>query len=358
MRVVLNQSDRESLKRLRATCDSNYRLTRLYSRYLSEAPRLVSSDMISELTKCGITEEHAFGLILSAAFGLDTENSADDRRFERDYILPSIKKLDPKRYTENPYYKNIRIPDVTSGKWQLKNQTYEPYQGFICDDLFPLPDYREISKIGFFSESFDFPAILENGNEWMTLTPVDLDTCTEAIAFARGNVVTFGLGLGYYTYMVSEKEEVSSVTAIDISDDAIGMFKKYILPQFPRRDKVRVVKCDAFEYAEKIMPGEKFDFAFVDTWRDVSDGFDMYIRMKRLEKLNGGTEFSYWVEGLILSHLRWLVFEELWSAAAKGDSSSVFGVARIESFDDISKMLSRDSLRRLAADLKRVGDGK
>lgn len=355
MKVVLNQKDLESFKKLRLICDNNYRLTRLYSKYLSDAPRLVDSNMINELTKsCGISEEYAFGLILSAAFGLDTENNKDDRRFEREYIIPSIKKLDPKRYTENPYYRNIKIPDAISGRWRLTTRTYEPYQGFICDDLIPLADYKEIPSLGFFSEKFDFPAILENENEWMTLTPVDLDTCTDAIDVAKGKVVTFGLGLGYYTYMVSEKEEVSSITVVDISDDAIGMFKKHILPQFPHKEKVHIVKSDAFEYAEKIMPGEKFDYAFADTWRDVSDGFDMYIKMKKLESLNKETEFGYWIEGLILSHLRWLVFEELWDSANIGGALSVLDNVKLDSFDDIFNMLSNDSLKKLSKDLKRV----
>lgn len=355
MKVVLDQKDFERFKNLRLTCDSNYRLTRLYSKYLSDVPRLVSGDMIKELTSnCQISEEYAFGLILSAAFGLDTENNVEDRRFEREYIIPSIRKLDKKKYIENPYYKNIKIPDAVSGKWRLTTRTYEPYQGFICDDLFPLDGYKEIPSLGFFNERFDFPAILENENEWMTLTPVDLDTCTDAIDEAKGKVVTFGLGLGYYTYMVSEKEDVSSITVVDISEDAIGMFKKYILPQFPHKEKVRIVRSDAFEYAEKVMPSEGFGFAFVDTWRDVSDGFDMYIKMKKLEKLNSKTVFSYWIEGLILSHLRWLVFEELWDSAKVGDSLSVFGKAKIDSFDDILNMLSKEELQKLAADLRRA----
>ena len=68
------------------------------------------------------------------------------------------------------------------------------------------PDLTEYATLGFFEEEFFFPAVLEDGNEWVTLTPVDLDTCEEAIRKARGKVITFGLGLGYYAYMCSEKE--------------------------------------------------------------------------------------------------------------------------------------------------------
>ena len=138
----------------------------------------------------------------------------------------------------------------------------------------------------------------------MTLTPVDLDTCEEAIKAARGKVVTFGLGLGYYAYMAAEKKEVESVTVVELSEDVIHLFKEHILPQIPNKHKINIVNSDAFEYAEKVMPKEGFDVAFVDTWRDASDGAPMYKKMKALEKHSPNTRFLYWVEGFLRSRLR------------------------------------------------------
>ena len=146
----------------------------------------------------------------------------------------------------------------------------------------------------------------------MTLTPVDVDTCQNEIARAHGRVVTFGLGLGYFTYMVSEKENVESITVIEKSENVIRLFEKHILPNFSHKKKVKIVNADAFEYAEKVMPVEKFDYAFVDTWRDASDGLPMYERMKKLEPLSPCTEFDYWIENFIISRKRALKFEELW----------------------------------------------
>ena len=161
--------------------------------------------------------------------------------------------------------------------------------------------------------------MLEDGNEWMTLTPVDLDTSEEAIEGAHGKVITFGLGLGYYAYMVSEKDNVDSITVIEKSENAIRLFEKYILPYFSHPEKVRVINSDAFEYAEREMPNEEYDFAFVDTWRDASDGAPMYERMKKLEGLNPKTEFSYWIENFLISRLRAFRFEELYEAVVSGN---------------------------------------
>jgi hypothetical protein len=199
-------------------------------------------------------------------------------------------------------------------------------------------DFREYPPLGFFTEEFHFPAVLEGGNEWMTLTPVDLDTCDEAIEAARGKVVTFGLGLGYYAFMVSEKAEVESITVIEKSPDVIRLFERYILPYFKHPKKVKIINADAFEYAEKIMPKEGFDLAFVDTWRDAGDGAPMYGRMKKLEHLSHNTKFMYWIEGFLKSRVRAERFEEIKDAMERGRDFSYGEVCDLLN----EKLLSED----------------
>ena len=77
---------------------------------------------------------------------------------------------------------------------------------------FKTKEGRQIPQIGFFETEFKFPALLENDRIWMTITPNEIETMKEPVDGAFGNVLTFGLGLGYYAYMVSEKENVESVT--------------------------------------------------------------------------------------------------------------------------------------------------
>ena len=316
----MNSKDKSAFLNLRDTFDDNFRLTQLYALYLERFPEAISRDMISPLCEDGtVDKQFAIGAVLSELFGLRTEESLQDRAFYRNYILPSIRILDPKKYTENPYYKNVRFPNVTLGSWELRHESYAPYRAVICDDMQIYPDFKEIAPIGFFEEEFRFPAVLEDGNEWMTLTPVDLDTCETAIAEAHGKVVTFGLGLGYYAYMAARKDEVESITVVEKSEKVIELFDRYIRPYFPHPEKLRIINADAFEYAEKVMPSERYDYAFVDTWRDASDGAPMYERMKRLEPLSSDTRFSYWIENFLISRLRALKFEELCRRFDKGE---------------------------------------
>ena len=55
-------------------------------------------------------------------------------------------------------------------------------------------------------------------------------------------------------------------------------------------------------HKQHITPG-KYDFVFTDLWHDVSDGIDMYLKMKQYEKQSPNTTFSYWIEKSILCYL-------------------------------------------------------
>ena len=321
----MNRISDSAFRNLRGIFERNYRLTHLYALYLESYPEVITKEMIDTL--CADTEldkKEAIAALITEIFGLDTEDSRDDRILYRDYILPSIRILDADKYKNNPYYKNVHLPDVKRGAWEFKTESYAPYRAVVCDDMITLDDFTEYPPLGFFTEEFKFPAVLEDGNEWMTLTPVDLDTCERAIEDACGKVITFGLGLGYYAYMVSGKPNVESITVIEKSDKVIELFKEYVLPHFEHPEKVRIINADAFEYAEHVMPGECYDYAFVDTWRDASDGEPMYRRMKALEHLSPTTEFSYWIEGFIVSRIRSLKYAELcdkWVAGALDNSA-------------------------------------
>ena len=324
--------DREKLKRLEKTFELNFRLTRLYANYLEHYNEIINRDMMEAL--CGDGEidlKDGLVAILCQIFGLDIDGTPEERVLIRDYITPSVRVMDANRYKNNPYYVNIKIPEIRKGNWELKREKYPAYRGVIAADI-EFDGFREIPPLGFFPEDFEFPAVLEDGNEWMTLTPVDLDTSDEAIERAHGKVVTFGLGLGYYTYMVSEKESVESITVVEKSEDVIALFNEYVLPQFSHPEKVRIVNADAFEYAEHIMPEEHFDVAFVDTWRDASDGAPMYERMKKLEHLSPDTEFLYWIENFLISRLRALAYADICDRLDRGEEMT---------YEEIEKRIDR-----------------
>ncbi len=330
----MTERDKERLLRLQKTFSLNFRLTRLYASYLNNFPEALTKEIVDTVMAGGELElRDALGALVCQLFGLDFDGTEDDRRLIRDYILPSVRVLNAEKYRNNPYYKNVKIPSIKDGAWELKTESYAPYRAVICDDMMIYDDFREVAPLGFFTEEFKFPAVLENGNEWMTLTPVDLDTCEGAIEAASGDVITFGLGLGYYAYMVSLKESVRSVTVVEKSAEVTRLFERYIYPYFPHKDKLKIINADAFEYAEREMPKHKYDYAFVDTWRDASDGAPMYERMRALESLNPDCKFEYWIKSFIVSRIRALEYEKIMDEIDENSTE------KICSFDDITEKL-------------------
>jgi hypothetical protein len=175
-----------------------------------------------------------------------------------------IHKLEAPEYYCNPYYKNIKIPTIKIGYSELKYEKYKPFEGFVCNDIIETKEGRQIPQICFFETEFMFPAILENDRIWMTITPNEIETMKEAVDQAFGQVLAYGLGLGYYAYMISEKDDVESVTVVEMNDDVIELFTKYVLPQFKNAHKIKIIKADAFKYAENHMSKGNYDFVFTD----------------------------------------------------------------------------------------------
>lgn len=283
--------------------EDNDKVFHLLGNYLNYCPDFITEKEIKEMVSTGVSYEYAFSIILATYFELDIISNPADKEFFNHYFTKMIHHLHVTDYMSDPYYKNIKIPTAKIGKSELKYEKFKPFEGFVYKDVLVTKEGRQIPQIGFFDEEFCFPAILENGRIWMTITPNEIETMKEPIQKAAGRVLTYGLGLGYFAYMVSEKEQVESVTVIEKNKDVIQLFNKFILPQFRHREKIHIIHEDAFAYAKKEMGKENYDFVFTDLWHDVSDGLDMYLKMKQYEKYCPHTEFSYWIEKTILCYL-------------------------------------------------------
>lgn len=276
---------------------SNQRLFKILSIFLNLAPDYIDENMIDEITggdKSG--DEFAFANLAATACGLDVFENPEDKQFFRTHFLLCFKKLDAAPYFEDPYYKNISFPKGNVGNWSFETRVCKPYEAFVYDDPQILPDGKILPNIGFFDVEYPFPAVLENGREWMTLMPNETNTTKPALDKARGKVLTFGLGLGYFTYMAAIKPGVKSVTVVERSADVIELFSKFVLPQFPDPQRIEIVQSDAFDFAEKRMKDGAYDSVFVDIWHDPSDGCELYLKMKEYEYLLPDADFTYWVE--------------------------------------------------------------
>ncbi|MBQ9773670.1 MAG: hypothetical protein IJW30_06620 [Clostridia bacterium] len=328
---------------LQKTMEDNNTVVRLLSEYINLRPRFLTAEMVDSLSReCEVSRDEAFRTLFVAACGLDTCDNREHRRLEREYFLPSLRRLDPAPYREDAYVKTIRFPSQRLGKWETCDHFYAPYEPFVWNHPVVTSELREIPQIGYFAAEFRFPAVLENGIEWMTVTPNEVETMRAPIAESHGHVLTLGLGLGYFAFHACNRPEVERVTVVERSKDVIELFRTHILSQFPHGEKLRILQADAFDYMAKEMPREAYDFCFADLWHDPSDGLDMYLRLKKFEPLSPTTRFSYWIEPSLLSVLRHMVFSRI---TDPHEPLQLRGVAP-------ETLLTNDFLRSL--DIKRI----
>lgn len=272
--------------------------------YLNYTPCAITPEIMQDVNPSGLEPERIYQALFSGLLGLNPSNE-HDRLLEETYIWKGVHELNPNEFINDPYFQYIQIPSASEKSWHFQLDIYQPYEAFICDDLVIEPDGVEIPQIGFFSQSFRYPAVYEKGQEWMAIKPSEIRSMRKPVNCVSGNVITFGLGLGYYTFMVSQKKEVEHITVVERDPSIIHLFQDYILPQFPHKEKVSIIQSDAFEYMKKQMPKEHFDYAFVDLWHDSSDGLPLYLKARKLAEDIPQTHFLYWVENTLRSAENW-----------------------------------------------------
>jgi hypothetical protein len=334
MNQFLSSNEVAKIKELTQIRQKNNDVSWLICDYLNDNACAITKEMMEEVNpNKEIPEQTIYFALLTFICGLDTQNNETDKQLANDYFRKAIKQLRIESYIENPYYKNIKIPQVKFCDWQFEYEKYQPYEAFIYNDIILEKDFKEIPCLGFFNKEFSFPAVMEHNHEWMAIKPNEIETMQSAIDIVKGKVITFGLGLGYFPYMASIKENVESITVIERDNEVIKLFKKYILPQFSQKEKIEIINADAFEFIEKVMPNKNYDYSFVDLWHDVSDGLEVYLKIKKLEYLFPKTKFLYWIEDSLLSGFRWKIFNSV--------------VENSKSYYEIKKYLSNPFLKQL-----------
>lgn len=280
--------------------------------------------------------------------------------------VDNFRLLDPKEYLSNPYYKNIQPALMKHGNITLTYETYPAFLGFVYDDLIVAEDYREITPVGFFDKEFKHLALTQDDTVWMSVIPHEINTMKKPIENAKGNVLVFGLGLGYYTYMISLKENVKNIDVIEFDKKIIDVFNKAILPLIPleNRKKIHIKYADAFEHIKSIKDGD-YDFLFIDIYHNAFDGIVCYYNFKQYENALENTEFSYWIEDSLICLMRRQVLtliEEIVNGSTESDyikeaniNDKIINVlyfatknVTLNTKEDVRMFLSKHSLSELA----------
>lgn len=220
----------------------------------------------------------------------------------------------PEEFYRNPYISKIQLKPAVCGRFMLTYSDFDAFELFDYNTAIQNNDLCvDIPRIGCFAEEIKFPLVVEKSAYteivWMSVTPNEICTMEKPIEHARGKVLTLGCGMGYFAYMASLKEEVSSVTIVECERDVIDLFESYILPQFEHREKINVVKGNAVEYLRNVKDGE-FDYCFADIWTSAND-LEPYFAVKEIGRNFDKTKIEYWIEDAIAGYLAGYVWPEI-----------------------------------------------
>lgn len=81
---------------------------------------------------------------------------------------------------------------------------------------------------------------------------------------ATGDVLIFGLGLGFIIFPLLTDESITSVTVIDNDVDIINTVSP-IIEKYDVYNKLQIVEGDLYTYHQQI-PNEKYDYIYFDIW--------------------------------------------------------------------------------------------
>lgn len=260
------------------------------------------NDCIEDMCNIVISENNNISRLLQSTISnpmLDSQLLSFYKRIGlKDYQLNVSHKL----ITEMPFNKNINLD------FMKKSPNYKEY--IIPKDKYEPVDYAIYDKMGNsyvplvkFDEDIKLPMICEDNIGWMTPVLFEETTMRPCVEKAKGNILVVGLGIGFFPYNCLLKEDVKKITIIEYNQDIIDLFKENILPQFPRKDDVEIIQGDAYDYLNNEYI-KKFDYTFVDIWRNDSDGVVILSNLFKNIDFSENLNIDFWVEDAILQNVK------------------------------------------------------
>ena len=164
----------------------------------------------------------------------------------------------------------------------------------------------------------DMAALKREGDVWMSLTPLEVESQALGIAAARGHVVIMGLGMGWAAAECALDPEVTAVTVVEFDPQVIALHRDLAL--FERLPggcggKVAVVHDDALTWR----PDVPVDLLMPDIWLPVVSENDRAEEVRQMQVNIGADAVYFWGQELEIAR----------QAAARGLAIDDAGIAAV-----------------------------
>lgn len=364
MIIQFNESGIKCFTEIQKHYDDSFLASEFYNAYLDDQYDILCKydfKSMSDKTNKSVGNLFYEALVNDLDVDKDIIKSA-----EKNNRLNEVHLLSSKEYEKNPYVQKVKPAEKKMGDLTLCWNVFYPYEGFLYKDVKADRSnfYSEVNSLGFFDAKFTYLQLLKDDEIWMSITPYEIETMKEPLNHAKGRVLTFGLGLGYFAFMALLKKEVESVTVVEYSHDVITLFKRNILPLFPKdmEKRLNIIEGNALDVA-KSLDETRYDYLFVDLYHSAEDGLPIYCTL--LKALPSNLEVDYWIEDSMIVYLRRAMMTLIEEIASGSDASyydecetlddhilkSLFSMTssiELKTGDDVLSLLEKDSLKSLA----------
>jgi len=216
--------------------------------------------------------------------------------------------ISTKDFLKSPYHSHIHLDKIQDKSFRFTTETLPSHELFSVSSIHSDP-HRELNDwmtLRALDEPYQATFLWQGKEVWMLDAPSEANTMDPYAKKAKGNVLTFGLGIGYFIYMASLNPEVTSITVIEKSRAVIDLFEKVLLPQFPQAIPITIIEGDAFNFFDEVFMSD-YDYTFVDIWQSNEDGFKLIQRL--LEQYQPPFEkLDFWIESSCLEFIPALIF--------------------------------------------------
>lgn len=330
MKVSLSSVDKNEFKKLLEIKDLNITVSDILLDAFMYVDFVNKDDLEKRISLNGSLNSSIAEIIIDN-YGIDDEKLKEAIRSRI-----SIHKCSEKLY-KNEYVDLIQGRKLKYKNYNTETISYQPYQLFAVNEISVDDDYKETLNIGFFEKEFSYTALFENKDLWMSVNPNEIETMRSPILNAHGNVLVLGLGMGYISYMISQKDNVHSVTIVERNQNNIDAIKKYIGKELLANKKVKIIHADALKFMETV---RDFDYIYADLWFNPEDGLLPYLTLCKLAKKNN-IKIEYWLEES-LKQMRRRYLIELINEQINGSDESNYQSEETDS-DKIFKVLYNET---------------
>lgn len=149
-----------------------------------------------------------------------------------------------------------------------------------------------------FKPGFKVPALIVDGELWMSLTAMEIQSLYVPISLAYGEVGTAGLGLGYFALRAAGMPEVEKVHVFEREARVADFFMERFGNR-PEMEKIEITVGDARKEMLWKDARRSFDFVFMDVYQTLL-GDDVVDDILLFNKKGSVETYRFWGQERVL----------------------------------------------------------